>query len=140
MGLNEFFKIGTKMKKLRKAYEISQKDMANKLGIPVSTYSNYENNLREPPLSILNAFCQQLNFSILDLFTFPESIFDDLLSNSLDPDDVHYEALNIVRSNQTFLSLLDLFLKLNATGQAEALKRVEELTYVDKYVKSEEES
>lgn len=48
MGINEILKIGDRIKTLRKSKGISQKDFAAQLQIPYSTYSNYENNNREP--------------------------------------------------------------------------------------------
>lgn len=48
MGVNEFIQIGTQLKKLRTEKGITQKKMAEIIGIPYSTYSNYENNNREP--------------------------------------------------------------------------------------------
>ena len=48
MGVNEFIKIGDKIKEIRKLRGLTQRDVAKKLNIPYSTYSNYENNNREP--------------------------------------------------------------------------------------------
>ena len=42
MGINEIIKVGNNIKKIRKEKNISQKDMAKKLNMPSSTYSNYE--------------------------------------------------------------------------------------------------
>ena len=48
MGVNDIIKVGSNIKKIRKDKKMSQKDMAKILNIPCSTYSNYENNNREP--------------------------------------------------------------------------------------------
>ncbi len=68
MGLNEYIKIGNRIKKLRKDKNISQKDMANMLNIPRSTYSNYENNNREPSIKLLEKIAEILNVSLGELF------------------------------------------------------------------------
>lgn len=60
MGINEYIKIGKKIKNARLAAKISQKDMAEKLGISPSTYSNYENGYREPPMEIIKEICDYL--------------------------------------------------------------------------------
>lgn len=48
MGINEFIQIGKQIKKLRIEKGYTQKEMSKITGIPYSTYSNYENNNREP--------------------------------------------------------------------------------------------
>ncbi len=53
MGLNQIIKVGNNIKKLRKKSGLTQKDMSELLNIPCSTYSNYENNNREPKREIL---------------------------------------------------------------------------------------
>ena len=50
MGINELIKIGSRIKAYRKESGMSQREMADKLGLSYSTYSNYENNYRDPPL------------------------------------------------------------------------------------------
>ena len=42
-----------KLKQLRKERELSQKEVANILGITISAYSNYEQGIREPSYDIL---------------------------------------------------------------------------------------
>lgn len=57
-------------KNLRNAREgsnISQKQMADMLGIPVTTYRNYENTLREPSYEILVKICEILSLSADEL-------------------------------------------------------------------------
>ena len=76
MGINDFIQVGNRIKDLRKrTTNLSQRDMANKLGIPVSTYSNYENNHREPPIDILNRIASILNVSLEDLLYYVDYEF-----------------------------------------------------------------
>lgn len=56
MGINDFIQIGSTIKELRKAKGISQKEMSKLLDIPYSTYSNYENNNREPSADVIKKF------------------------------------------------------------------------------------
>ena len=60
MGVNEFVHIGTVMKKIRIKKGYSQKEIANMLGLPVTTYSNYENNHREPSRETIEKICEVL--------------------------------------------------------------------------------
>lgn len=73
MGLNEFVQIGNKIKKLRKEKGITQKEMAKLCGIPYSTYSNYENNNREPSSEQLRKIASALSIQAIDLiYEYPE--------------------------------------------------------------------
>ncbi|UZQ49138.1 helix-turn-helix domain-containing protein [Clostridium kluyveri] len=67
MGLNDFIQIGSKIKYIRKQKGISQKEMAKILEIPYSTYSNYENNNREPDANTLNKIAKVFKISINQL-------------------------------------------------------------------------
>lgn len=68
MGLNEIMKIGNNIKRYRIAKGLSQKEMAEKLLIPYSTYSNYENNNRTPNNDILCLIADTLDVNLNDLF------------------------------------------------------------------------
>lgn len=46
-------KIGNKLIQLRKRNKFTQNEIADKLGIARSTYSNYERNYNEPDLTVL---------------------------------------------------------------------------------------
>lgn len=59
--------IGENIKKYRKALNISQKDLAKKLNMPISTLANYENNHREPNIEVLNRIAKALRIPIRDI-------------------------------------------------------------------------
>ncbi|MDO5517969.1 MAG: helix-turn-helix transcriptional regulator [Clostridium sp.] len=69
MGVNDIIKVGSNIKKIRKDKKMSQKDMAKILNIPCSTYSNYENNNREPSAELLKKIADVLDVSIRDLLS-----------------------------------------------------------------------
>lgn len=69
MGLNEIVKIGDKIRKYRKDSGLTQKEMALKLGIPYSTYSNYENNNRTPNIDVIYCIADILNVDVNDFFS-----------------------------------------------------------------------
>lgn len=64
MSLNEIIKIGTRIKRIRMNKKISQRAVAEALGIPYSTYSNYENNNREPNHDTLKRIADVLDVSV----------------------------------------------------------------------------
>ena len=67
MGINEIIQIGSRIKEFRKAKGITQKEMAKRLNIPYSTYSNYENNNREPNMAQIKAIAKELEIDIFEL-------------------------------------------------------------------------
>ena len=53
-----------KLIELRKLKKVSQKEVANALGITKSAYSNYERNVREPSLQMLINICKSFDVSV----------------------------------------------------------------------------
>lgn len=70
MRISHYLELDKKMKNMRVASGMSQKDMAAKLDLSVPSYSNYENGYSEPPMEILQKFCEILNVNVSDLFGF----------------------------------------------------------------------
>ncbi len=94
MKLSEYLEIGKKMKAARTEAGISQREMAKKLDLGASSYSNYENGYSEPPVEIVLKFCDLINISFEDLLgqkvpvrkSFEIETFSDLLSVLIDLD------------------------------------------------------
>lgn len=74
MRLNELIQVGTRIKELRKEKGISQKDFAKLVGIKYPTYSNYENNNREPTKEQLKRIAEKLDVSVDELLGVPEYV------------------------------------------------------------------
>ena len=58
--LNKIFYMNTfseRLKELRKEKELTLKQVSFSLNIPLTTYANYEQGVREPSLQMLNALC-----------------------------------------------------------------------------------
>ena len=56
------------LKTIRKQKGFSQRYMANRLNIGVSTYNQYENNNRKIPINIAEAIAKILNVTVVDIF------------------------------------------------------------------------
>lgn len=67
MGINDIIQIGNKIKELRKLKGISQKEMAELIGVNRSTYSNYENNNREPDMHTIQKIADALDTTTANL-------------------------------------------------------------------------
>lgn len=93
----------------RKLNKLTQQQLGEKVGVSDATIGTYERGEREPSFETEEALADLFNVSILTLRG-----FDD------DPETVR---------------LLSYFEALNQTGRAEALKRVEELTFFPAYRK-----
>lgn len=61
MGINEIIQVGNQIKEIRKLQGFTQKEIATRAGIPYTTYSNYENNNREPNYEQLRKITSALN-------------------------------------------------------------------------------
>ncbi len=70
MRISHYLEINQKMKALRQNANISQKDMAAKLELSVPSYSNYENGYSEPPMEIIESFCEIIGITIDSFFGF----------------------------------------------------------------------
>ena len=59
----KYIYMNEKLKLLRKQKNVSQKEVANAIGITLSAYSNYEQGIREPSLQILVSICKYFDVS-----------------------------------------------------------------------------
>lgn len=62
-------KIGKFISELRKGKNITQQELANKIGVTDRAISNWENGRRMPDYSILNVLCKELNVTINELLS-----------------------------------------------------------------------
>lgn len=67
MRLSEYLEINKKLKEARTSSGYTQGEMAKKLGLSNSAYSNYENGYSEPPVEVLTAFCTETGIKLKDL-------------------------------------------------------------------------
>lgn len=133
MGINEIIQIGNRIRKFRSEKGMTQKEMSELTGIPYSTYSNYENNNREPGIEQLGKIADALDIPIAELMglTYKENI--------MDIDDVFkfYESLGyIVKAiDDTNYSLIsrDITNHIKLTLSWNELQRIKEDTW--KYLK-----
>lgn len=86
------------LRNARESCNLSQKELADKLKIPVTTYRNYENTLREPSFDILIRLSEILKIST-----------DELLG--IKKDDEKYSRLfsKIKKLNESKLHMISVF-------------------------------
>ena len=112
---------GERIQKARKSAGLSQKELGEKLGVSASMIGQYENDLRIPKIETLEKLATALNVKISTLRDIHTFFFQDLFIPS--------------EGDETSARILSALADLNAEGQSEAVKRVEELTEIPKYKK-----
>lgn len=104
--------VGMKIKEARKAYGFSQAQLAKKMNVTPQMVSKWETGKSTPKYETLEKIA---------------ACFDSDVPNLIGiSGDFHRRA-----------PIMEYYNTLNATGKAEATKRVEELTHIDKYTKKE---
>lgn len=97
----------------------SQQDLVKDLGLSSSTVSNWYTGLKLPRMSKIEMLSNYFGINKSDLL-------EDNTNKS--------KSKNNISLDET--KLLDIYNKLNKLGKDEAIKRVEELTYINKYIEA----
>lgn len=118
--------IGESIKKHRKLAGLTQAQLAEKLGVTQQNIAMFETDKTNIKLTTLSKIAKALDTPVADLL---ESAALEKLLYESGHTSIHVEYEE--------LELLGEFRTLNPTGKAEAIKRVEELTHIDKYTKKE---
>ena len=117
--------MGKRLKEAREAKRLTQKQMADCLGITTNAYQNYEYG-KEISSGRIVQICALLECSPNWLFGVKE---DGML---LPPDSALLEAM---KNESPLLGQLKMaFYRLSEPGQREAVKRVQELTQLPEYI------
>lgn len=112
------------LKYLRKKAGLSQDFIAQKFGYKsFTTIQKWETGISEPSFSTVNELCILYGVNLEDI------IYKDLSSENI----IEKEKNNTITKNEEML--LNKYSKLNDLGQKEAIKRVSELTEIDKYTR-----
>ncbi len=95
---------GTRLKQARKKHKMTQKQLAQMLGVEQSAISNYEKNLRAPSTGALIEIANQLEISLDDLLGRTEAAEENnnISSNSVD----HQQSINYKKMQHQFLQHL----------------------------------
>ncbi len=130
-----------RIKELRQEKKLTQKELANLLGVNMVTLSRYENNNRNPKIDKLEKMSDIFGVTVeyitgeSDLKISPK--LRDLVLKANSGDQVAKEKLDFqyVTRSEDEKYLLHLFRLLNETGESEALKQIENLTKISDYRK-----
>lgn len=138
MGVNEYIQIGNRIKNFRQAKGLSQKDVAELMNVNRSTYSNYENGLREPNTKMISKIASALEVSPSDLMGWTGTYKESSSSNyTTDIGLVHYlcksSDFNYEELKNKKEQVLFSHNQLSATFSKEELNSLEQdiLLYID---------
>lgn len=126
--------IGENIKKARESAGMTQKELAEKLGIKAGTISAFEKDRTNIKHSTAKKISDALEIPLSMILKDSEDILNDFVAHPEEWEDVSHKYT----SNKQVL-LNKYFSDLNAVGKDEAVKRVEELTHIEKYTEDEEE-
>lgn len=130
--------LGENIRRIRKEKGLSQSDLAKKLGVPYQQIGQYENAKRNPKLETIAKLARALEVPIVELIgkeTYTVKIGKGKVFSKEQNKFVDYcgEYLDLTDRAK----LLDAYDSLNTIGQKEALKRIDELTLLEKYTKND---
>ena len=84
------YEIGSRIRKYRKAQNLSQKDFAALLGVSASRANNWENGVNRPDVDILADICRALHVSP-----------SELLDVRIDPEELSAQERKVVMAYRT---------------------------------------
>ena len=110
--------IGGNIKKIRKSKGLTQRQLAEKMGVTQQFIGKLEKNINSPNFTTLQKIANALDVSIYDLQG------ASWMNKAAELNRTHKEKTQV---------LLDHYNKLNDLGQDKAIERVGELTELKKY-------
>lgn len=134
--------IGERIREIRKAQGLTQKELGHRLGLSYQSIAQWENGLRSPKLETILKIAQALGVRMEDLTgleTFDTGAdFDkrrkELLSQAQAAGD-SADSLTIIHTTDLRAFICNVLDQLNEEGQKKAAERVAELAEVPKYRK-----
>lgn len=129
---------GERIKKARKEKNMSQKELAEKIGVSASMIGQYENGLRNPKIETVQRIASVLDVNpYLLISSNITRLFTGTAQMCVDFDKLEKKLGSLITDKE--YEIMGLFNELNESGQQKAIERVEELTEIPKYKKSTSE-
>ncbi|WP_053093307.1 helix-turn-helix transcriptional regulator [Lacticaseibacillus paracasei] len=87
---------GRNVARLRKQYDMSQEDLANKIGVKKQSISNIERGVRYPTFETLEKFAKVFNATPVELFGSPKEVALNDVPDVLDRIDAYDERIRTI--------------------------------------------
>ena len=124
---------GEKLRTIRKQKQLTQKELAEKLGTSQAWIAQMENRKDVPTLSTILRLAKTLEISANTLIKYEDAFVERITGDLIDDiSEKMYKKLEEAR-------LLENYRLLNETGQTKAIEQVELLTKVPEYKKDDAE-
>lgn len=117
MGLNEIIQIGARLKQIRKEKGWTQKNFAEYVKIPYSTYSNYENGNRVPSKEQLEKIVAALGITIPELLGMSESEYIKYNKTELNKTTLFLDYLELLGYKITSGEYTDYTMYIESSGK-----------------------
>lgn len=139
--IGKYMQIGPAIRSVRRSLGLTQREAARRIGIPVSSFSNYENGNRTPGMDTIEVIAKTFGVPKDSLFRRPVDTDFDARH-----EDAHFVFFDKYRqmiydnpdffANEQVTDLLLTTLKLNEAGIQKLIERAEELIEVPRYKKA----
>lgn len=127
---------GSRIKEIRKQKGLTQKQLGEKCGMYESQIRKYENGKANPKIETLQKIAGALGCTINELLngddTFKAVTNTTIIENA---DGSRYEKTETTIELTDRAKFIDCYDNMNKIGQREALKRVSEMTQLEKYTR-----
>ena len=143
--------IGEKITELRKKYNYTQENLAERIGVTRQTLSNWESNITSPDLNQASLLCKELKINIndlldneleLDVKDNSNSILNKLVGNKviLNFDYNNYYDMDIEYQGKVkVLSIDDEFIKVEVTKGKQKINKLIDMNLVSSIKAIEED-
>ena len=125
--------IGDAIRNERKKCNITQKELAERLGVSASMIAQYETGKRKPKLETVRRLAEALNVPMGDLVANWSDYNTSEIITDLEEND------RAVHLNRQARLIARYYEELNALGQSKAIEQVEMLTKIPEYQKEKED-
>lgn len=144
-------RIGLRIKAIRKQKGLTQKELGERLNVSGAMIAQYETGKRKPKKETIEQIAKALDVPSYDLLDNRFEEINDIIKSlnlgvpiSVDKENKEMfigfptdESIQDFKKGQDKTKLLDCYDSLNSLGKKEALKRVDELTLIEKYTKKD---
>lgn len=132
--------IGDAIKDMRVFSELTQAELAKRVGLSTITIRQYESGVREPRFSTLQQLAKAMNCNVVDILPSPNEnapYFRKIQENLSPKELVDIQEWDLEQNPEYRKEqiILRLFRMLNDSGKQTAIWRIEELTQIPKYQK-----
>ena len=141
--------IGENIRKYRKQKHMTQRELANTLGMRDAAISKYEKGIVSPSLDVLKKIAAALNVDVIEILYEPTKNISEMSQNEIKElmnkmknvsEEFEKSVQNLNKAySESSEYIVDYYNMLNKKGKIEATKRTAELTKIEEYTKPDTE-